>query len=187
MEVRGVRSTSCWRRSSMLPLLALACASPMLLVACAGGGVASSPSAPSPTSSPSRSPSPPPPVEIELRSTLQTLSSALGLAHARGRDGLPFEASPSTIAALKHYFKAVDPAKFNGASRVVFVWAYRVPREPDGKRSTATRQYVSAYFWADGAAMVAAGDMTPGLNEEFFRLSRSSPDAKWRVDGLYMP
>jgi hypothetical protein len=96
-------------------------------------------------------------------------------------------ASPDAIAAIESYFAAVDPRMLNGASRAAFVWAFERPQEPDGNRSTSTRLYLDVAFGAWGANMVAAGDMAPGYNEEFFLLTRPSPYDAWHVNGLYYP
>ena len=91
------------------------------------------------------------------------------------------------MRALRRWFATVDPAKFNGASQVDFAWAYTMVREPDGRRSTSTRQYVVAYFYADGDEMIGAGGMGPGYGDQLLRLSRPSTCEPWRVDGFYYP
>ena len=184
----GLREVSGMTASKALSSLVLACILPLLVAGCGhGGGIAASTSAPSASSAPTADSSSQPPANMELLVTLPNLRGGLREAYARGREGKPFQATPSTITALRRYFKTVDPATFNGASRVVFVWAYPIPREPDGHRSTDVKQYVVAYFWADGENMAAAGSMAAGLNAEFFSLSRPSADVKWHVDGLYKP
>jgi len=173
---------------------ALACAacSALTIVLLAGcssdAGVTTSPS-PTRTTTPSASPTPAwPAPQGDLSISIAILRSGFRSAFLSGRTGVPFRASPpSVIAALKRYFATVDPAEFNGASRVAFIWAFTLPREPDGHRSTATRQYVEAYFLADGEHMVAAGSMAAGINAQFISLSRPSSAAPWRVEGLYMP
>ena len=119
----------------------------------------------------------------ELRAQLKTVfardPSALYRSPMRA-------ASPTTIAALEDYFDTVDPGEFNGASRVAFVWAFSAP-EVAGARSTPTRQYLAAFFWADGDQMIAAGSIAPGFSTHLMRLSRPSAGEPWRVDGLWSP
>jgi hypothetical protein len=123
-----------------------------------------------------------------MNASVPVLRSALKTAFASGRDGSPWrEAPPSVTAALKRYFAHVDPATYNGASRVRFVWAFTMTRVADYHASNATEHFVVAYFWAHGDSMVAAGAMAPGFNSELMRLSRSSPAQQWQVDGSYSP
>jgi len=123
-----------------------------------------------------------------VEASVPVLSAGLKTAFASGRGGEPLRAAPTTvIAALERYFATADPAEFNHASRLAFVWAFTMAREPDGDRSTDTRQYVSVYFYADGEAMVAAGSIAPGFNSHLMRLSRPSPSEPWHSDGLYYP
>ena len=123
----------------------------------------------------------------ELRAKLKSSFSSDPHALYAFFDARVLETPAAAIAALRHYFATVDPKMFNDASRAAFVWAFTLPREPDGHRSTATRLYVTAIFLAKGNHMVAAGDMAPGYNDQFFRLTRSSRHDAWHVDGLYMP
>ena len=117
----------------------------------------------------------------DLSTSVDVLRGALKSAYASGRDGEPLRAAPApVIAALKRYFATADPAMFNGASRVAFVWAFT-----DVHASTATRQIVDAFFFADGEKMVAAGSIAPGFSIHLVRLTRSSPGTPWQVDGLY--
>jgi hypothetical protein len=161
----------------------------MLTAGCASSAQVSSSPLPSGSTAGVVSPSPSwPGPNGDLSTSVWVLRGGLRTAFASGRDGEPYRAAPpSVIAALKRYFATVDPATFNRASRVAFVWAFTLPREPDGHASTATEQYVVAYFIADGEKMVAAGSMAPGFNDQLMRLSRSSPGAAWHVDGLYFP
>jgi hypothetical protein len=159
-----------------------------LLAGCSGAAVTTSAS-PTGATTLSASPTPAwPAPQGDLSISITILRSGFRSAFSSGRTGVPFRASPpSVIAALERYFATVDPAEFNGASRVAFIWAFTVPREPDGHRSTATRQYVEAYFLADGEHMVAAGSMAAGINAQFISLSRRSSAAAWHVEGLYYP
>jgi len=185
----AVRSWS-WRARTVPACICSACAglALTLLVGCGGTQVAASsqpaggPSVPASSSPAATSPAWPGPGG-DLSTSVDVLRGALKSAYASGRDGEPLRtASASVIAALKHFFATVDPAKFNGASRVAFVWAFT-----DGRASTATRQIVDAYFFADGEKMVAAGSIAPGFSIHLMRLTRSSPGAAWHVDGLYSP
>jgi hypothetical protein len=161
----------------------------MLLAGCGSSArVAASPLSSASTSSPASSSPAWPGPNGDLSTSVMVLRGGLQTAFASGRDGRPLRAAPSAVlAALKHYFATVDPASFNGASRVAFVWAFTMVREPDGHRSTSTRQYVAVSFWADGEQMVAAGSMAPGFNDQLMSLSKSSPSGVWHVDGLYYP
>jgi hypothetical protein len=160
-----------------------------LLAGCGSGAGVTTSSSPTGVTTPSASATPAwPAPQGDLSTSIAILRSGFKSAFASGRTGAPFRAAPlSVIVALKRYFATVDPAEFNGASRVAFVWAFTVPREPDGHRSTDTRQYVEAYFLADGPEMVAAGSMAAGFNAQLMSLSRSSAQAAWRVEGLYYP
>ena len=99
--------------------------------------------------------------------------------------GLP-PAPPGAVAAMEEYFASTDPSTFGGASRAAFVWAFTVPREPDGHRSTSTRLYLTVYYGAWGP-VAYAGDMHPGYNGDFFLLTRPSTAAGWRVQCVYYP
>lgn len=137
------------------------------------------PASPSPAATPPAWPGP----NGDLSTSIIVLRGALKAAFASGRDGEPMRMPPArVIAALKHYFATADPAEFNGASRVAFIWAFT-----DVHASTATRQIVDACFFADGEKMVAAGSIAPGFGIHLMRLTRSSPGASWHVDGLYSP
>jgi hypothetical protein len=95
--------------------------------------------------------------------------------------------APAAIAALRDYFASVDPSTFNGASRIAFVWAFTMVREPHGRRSTPTRLYLVVYFKARGDKMIAAGSIAPGYNEHLLLLTRPSRHDAWHVSGLYYP
>jgi len=162
---------------------ASACIAFTLLAGCGGTQAArssqsASASAPA-SSSPAAAPAWPGP-NGDLSTSIIVLRGALKAAFASGRDGEPMRMPPvSVIAALKRYFATADPAQFNGASRVAFVWAFT-----DVHASMATRQVVDAVFFADGQKMVAAGSIAPGFSTHLMSLSRSSSNRRWHVDGL---
>jgi hypothetical protein len=116
--------------------------------------------------------------------SVPALRGALRSAYLQGQRGGRFEAERSVIIALRKSF-ASDPSMLNGASRAVLLWA--CPFEMAGHRSTPTRQYVIVYFWAEGEQMIAAGTVAPGFSGDLMRLSRSSPDEPWHVDGHWTP
>ena len=166
-------------------LVALLCLLPALLAACGESDVVLNPS---PASSP-------PSAAAEAsdasspdyaRWSVPVLRSALKAAFSSGRDGKP-SAPTSVTRALERYFASVDPADFNGASRVRFVWAFTVAPQHGMFESTSTEHYVAVYFWADGEDMVAAGTIAPGFSSHLMRLSRPSSAEVWHVDGLYTP
>lgn len=179
-----MRSWSQRRRSAHVRLWAAsACLALAILAGCGGTQAAtSSQSASSPASansSPAATPTWPGP-NGDLSTSIIVLRGALRAAFASGRDGEPMRMPPApVIAALKRYFATADPAQFNGASRVAFVWAFT-----DVHASTATRQIVDAFFFADGEKMVAAGSIAPGFSIHLMSLTRSSPNGRWHVDGL---
>ena len=163
---------------------ACACLALTFLAGCGAQGTASSqlaggasvPASSSPTATTPAWPGP----NGDLSTSIIVLRGALKAAFASGRDGEPMSMPPApVIIALKRYFATADPAQFNGASRVAFVWAFT-----DARASTATRQIVDAFFFADGEKMVAAGSIAPGFSTHLMSLSRPSPKGRWHVDGL---
>jgi len=159
----------------------------LALSACGGEGRVAASASPSPTRA-CRDGDHPIVSEVLLGSWVARLRGGLKGAYAGGRSATGFRAAPaSVILALRRWLATVDPGRFNGASRVRFIWAFTLPREPDGHTSTPTRQYVDVYFWADGKDMAAAGSMAPGFNDQYVRLSRSTRTGPWHVDGLYEP
>lgn len=178
---------------ALLASLVVTLAAPLVLTACGNSSqdAVSPPSSSGPpaATSPSASASP-----VSVSQLLDSATSVAGLRSqlkSVGPDALygkPFRASPpSVITALEDYFATVDPSKgeFNGASSVEFVWAFTMVRAPGGHLSTPTRQYVDAYFLAEGDDMMYAGSMGPGFNNRLMRLSRQSTSDSWHVDGWY--
>jgi hypothetical protein len=189
-EVAIVKSLSGRSDLRMCLLIVATCLLLVLPVGCGRGGV-TTPSSSASSRAPvtSSSPSSRALSNIELRYTLRRLRNELKAAYGLGRDGKPFEPAPAANAALRTWFAAfaADPSARNGASRLVFLRAVRMPAPPGGLRSTANQRYVSALFWADGPKMVAAGGWAPGLNEMIVRVTRRSADAPWRADGPIYP
>jgi hypothetical protein len=175
-----------WRAGIALGCICTACSCLALALAAgcgaqvtAGSQTAGGASVPASSSPAATTPAWPGP-NGDLSTSIIVLRGALRAAFASGRDGEPMSMPPApVIAALKRYFATADPAQFNGASRVAFIWAFS-----DVHASTATRQIVDAYFFADGEKMVAAGSIAPGVSIHLMSLSRPSPNGRWHVDGL---
>jgi len=114
---------------------------------------------------------------LDAVNSLAALKGGLADAYDNGREGKPFEASPSIYAALQRALDA-HPGTANKASRVTIFYCSGRPG------ATTRRAYIDVLFWAEGARMWAAGQMAPGLNDVVFFMTRSAAGLPWQRVGV---